>query len=180
MKVCIIGQGYIGLPTAALFARNHCEVVGVDVNDKMIENLNNGIIHIEEPGISNIIKQALKNKVYKASLKPEKSDAFIITVPTPYIAENYSCDLSYVISACESIIPFLEKGNTVIVESTIAPMSTDDIIKPIFEKAGFTIGKDLYLAHCPERVLPGKIIDELIHNDRIIGGVTPKCSKKAS
>ena len=85
MKVCIIGQGYIGLPTAALFARNHCEVVGVDVNEKMIENLNNGIIHIEEPGISNIIKQALKNKVYKASLQPEKSDAFIITVPTPYI-----------------------------------------------------------------------------------------------
>ena len=180
MKVCIIGQGYIGLPTAALFARNHCEVVGVDVNEEMIKNLNNGIIHIEEPGISDIIKQALKNKVYKASLMPEKSDAFIITVPTPYIAENYSCDLSYVISACESIIPFLEKGNVVIVESTIAPMSTDDVVKPIFEKKGFTIGKDLYLAHCPERVLPGKIIEELIHNDRIIGGITPECSQKAS
>ena len=142
MKVCIIGQGYIGLPTAALFARNHCEVVGVDVNEEMIKNLNNGIIHIEEPGISDIIKQALKNKVYKASLTPEKSDAFIITVPTPYISKNYSCDLSYVISACESIIPFLEKGNVVIVESTIAPMSTDDVVKPIFEKKGFTIGKD--------------------------------------
>ena len=180
MKVCIIGQGYIGLPTAALFARNHCEVVGVDVNEEMIKNLNNGIIHIEEPGISDIIKQALKNKVYKASLTPEKSDAFIITVPTPYISKNYSCDLSYVISACESIIPFLEKGNVVIVESTIAPMSTDDVVKPIFEKKGFTIGKDLYLAHCPERVLPGKIIEELIHNDRIIGGITPECSQKAS
>ena len=180
MKVCIIGQGYIGLPTAALFARNHCKVVGVDINEKMIENLNNGIIHIEEPGISDIIKQALKNKVYKASLKPEKADAFIITVPTPYIPENYSCDLSYVISACESIIPFLEKGNVVIVESTIAPMSTDNIVKPIFEKEGFTIGNDLYLAHCPERVLPGKIIEELIHNDRIIGGITPECSQKAS
>lgn len=180
MKVCIIGQGYIGLPTAALFARNHCKVVGVDINEKMIENLNNGIIHIEEPGISDIIKQALKNKVYKASLKPEKADAFIITVPTPYIPENYSCDLSYVISACESIIPFLEKGNVVIVESTIAPMSTDNIVKPIFEKEGFTIGNDLYLAHCPERVLPGKIIEELIHNDRIIGGITLECSQKAS
>ena len=180
MKVCIIGQGFIGLPTAALFARNHCKVVGVDINEKMIENLNNGIIHIEEPGISDIIKQALKNKVYKASLKPEKADAFIITVPTPYIPENYSCDLSYVISACESIIPFLEKGNVVIVESTIAPMSTDNIVKPIFEKEGFTIGNDLYLAHCPERVLPGKIIEELIHNDRIIGGITPECSQKAS
>ena len=180
MKVCIIGQGYIGLPTAALFTRNHCEVVGVDVNEKIVERLNQGIIHIEEPGIAEIIKTARDNNVYKASLTPEKADAFIITVPTPYIVENYSCDLSYVISACESIIPYLEKENTVIIESTIAPMSTDEVIKPIFEKAGFEIGKDLYLAHCPERVLPGKILDELIHNDRIIGGITPECSKKAS
>lgn len=180
MKICIMGQGYIGLPTAALFTRHHCEVVGVDINEKIVENLNKGIIHIEEPGISDIIKNAVDHKVYKASLTPEKADAFIITVPTPYIVENYSCDLSYVISACETIIPYLEKGNTVIIESTIAPMSTDETIKPIFEKAGFTIGEDLYLAHCPERVLPGRIIEELIHNDRIIGGITPECAVKAS
>ena len=180
MKICIIGQGYIGLPTAALFSRSHCEVVGVDISEEMINNLNKGIIHIEEPGISNIIKNAIENKTYTASLTPQKADAFIITVPTPYIAENYSCDLSYVITACEGILPYLEKGNTVIIESTIAPMSTDETIKPIFEKAGFKIGEDLYLAHCPERVLPGRIIEELIHNDRIIGGVTPECAKKAS
>ena len=180
MKVCIIGQGYIGLPTAALFTRNHCEVVGVDVNEEIVNNLNKGIVHIEEPGISEIIKNAVKNNVYCASLTPQKADAFIITVPTPYIIENYSCDLSYVINACKSILPYLEEGNTVIIESTIAPMSTDETIKPIFEKAGFTIGKDLYLAHCPERVLPGKILKELVHNDRIIGGITPECSKKAS
>ncbi len=180
MKICIMGQGYIGLPTAALFTRNHCEVVGVDINEQIVENLNKGIIHIEEPGISDIIKNAVKNKVYTASLTPEKADAFIITVPTPYIVENYSCDLSYVITACETIIPYIEKGNTVIIESTIAPMSTDETIKPIFEKAGFTIGEDLFLAHCPERVLPGRIIEELIHNDRIIGGVTPECAVKAS
>ena len=180
MKVCIIGQGYIGLPTAALFTRNHCEVVGVDVNEEIVNNLNKGIVHIEEPGISEIIKNAVKNNVYCASLTPQKADAFIITVPTPYIIENYSCDLSYVINACESILPYLEEGNTVIIESTIAPMSTDETIKPIFEKAGFTIGKDLYLAHCPERVLPGKILKELVHNDRIIGGITSECSKKAS
>ncbi len=180
MKICIMGQGYIGLPTAALFTRNHCEVVGVDINEQIVENLNKGIIHIEEPGISDIIKNAVKNKVYTASLTPEKADAFIITVPTPYIVENYSCDLSYVITACETIIPYIEKGNTVIIESTIAPMSTDETIKPIFEKAGFKIGEDLFLAHCPERVLPGKIIEELIHNDRIIGGVTPECAVKAS
>ena len=180
MKICIMGQGYIGLPTAALFTRNHCEVVGVDINEQIVENLNKGIIHIEEPGISDIIKNAVKNKVYTASLTPEKADAFIITVPTPYIVENYSCDLSYVITACETIIPYIEKGNTVIIESTIAPMSTDETIKPIFEKAGFKIGEDLFLAHCPERVLPGRIIEELIHNDRIIGGVTPECAVKAS
>ena len=180
MKICIIGQGYIGLPTAALFTRNHCNVVGVDVNDKIVNNLNKGIIHIEEPGISEIIKNAVKNGVYSASLTPQEADAFIITVPTPYIIENYSCDLSYVISACESIIPYLKEGNTVIIESTIAPMSTNETIKPIFEKAGFTIGKNLFLAHCPERVLPGKILEELVHNDRIIGGITPECSKKAS
>ena len=180
MKVCIMGQGYIGLPTAALFARSHCEVVGVDISEEMINNLNKGIIHIEEPGISDIIKKAVEKKIYVASLIPQKADAFIITVPTPYIAENYSCDLSYVITACNTIIPYLEKGNTVIIESTIAPMSMDETIKPIFEDAGFTIGEDLYLAHCPERVLPGRIIEELIHNDRIIGGVTPECAKKAS
>ena len=180
MKVCIIGQGYIGLPTAALFSSNDCNVIGVDISEEMINNLNNGIIHIEEPGIEDIIKDAIKKNMYKASLTPEKADAFIITVPTPYIVENYSCDLSYVITACETIIPFLENGNTIIVESTIAPMSTDEVIKPIFEKAGFTIGEDLYLAHCPERVLPGHIIEELVNNNRIIGGVTPECSVKAS
>ncbi len=180
MKVCIMGQGYIGLPTAALFSTSHCQVVGVDISEEIINNLNSGIIHIEEPGISDIIKNAIEKKRYKASLIPEKADAFIITVPTPYIAENYFCDLSYVITACETIIPYLEKGNVVIIESTIAPMSTDEIIKPIFEKAGFTIGKDLYLAHCPERVLPGRILEELVHNDRIIGGITPECSVKAS
>ena len=180
MKICIMGQGYIGLPTAALFSKNHCEVVGVDINEEMVNNLNKGIIHIEEPGIAEIIKNAVEENVYKASLTPEKADAFIITVPTPYIVENYSCDLSYVITACENILPYVEKGNTIIIESTIAPMSTDEVIKPVFEKAGFEIGKDLYLAHCPERVLPGQIIEELIHNNRIIGGITEECAIKAS
>jgi len=180
MKICIIGQGYIGLPTAALFSMHNCDVVGVDVNEDIIENLKKGIVHIEEPKIADIIKKSLKRGFYHPSLDVKEADVFIITVPTPYLKETYSCDLSYVVSACNTILPYLQKGNIVIVESTIAPMSTDDIIKPIFEENGYTIGKDLYLAHCPERVLPGKIIEELIHNDRIIGGVTPECSKKAS
>lgn len=180
MKICVIGQGYIGLPTAALFAKNGCEVVGVDVNEIVVNNLNNGIIHIEEEGISEIIDESLKKGLYHSSLNPEKADVYIISVPTPYVPENYCCDLSYVIDACKSLIPYLKEENIVIIESTIAPMSTNDIIKPIFEKEGFIIGDNLYLAHCPERVLPGKIIDELVHNNRIIGGVTSKCAIKAS
>ncbi len=180
MKICIIGQGYIGLPTAALFAEHGCEVVGVDINEDIIKTLNEGKIHIEEPGIQDMINNAAKKGNYNASLIPEEADVFIITVPTPFIAEDLSCDLSYVLSGCKSILPYIKKGNTVIVESTIAPMSTDNQIKPIFENEGFAIGEDLYLAHCPERVLPGKIIEELIHNDRIIGGVSPACSDKAA
>lgn len=180
MKICIIGQGYIGLPTAALFAKNGCNVLGVDIDEGIVNNLNKGKIHIEEPGIGDIIKKAVEKNVYHASMNPEKSDVFIITVPTPYIKENYSCDLSYVIAACNEILDYVEKGNTIIVESTIAPMSTDNIIKPIFEDKGFIIGEDIYLAHCPERVLPGQIINELINNDRIVGGITPLCSDKAA
>ena len=180
MKICIIGQGYIGLPTAALFANNGCSVLGVDINKNIVNNLNQGEIHIEEPGIEKILKIAISNNSYKASTSPKESDVFIITVPTPAEKDNLSCDLNHVLSACKSILPYLKENNIVIIESTIAPMSTDDYIKPIFEKAGWKIGKDLYLSHCPERVLPGKIIDELVNNDRIIGGISPKCADKSS
>ena len=172
MKICIMGQGYIGLPTAALFAKNGCEVIGVDINPEMVDNLNKGKVHIEEPGIVEAIQSAVTKGHYKASLTPEEADAFIITVPTPYIKENLSCDLSYVVTACQSIVPFIKKGNVIIIESTIAPMSTDEVIKPIFEEAGFTIGEDLFLAHCPERVLPGQIMQELVNNNRIVGVIT--------
>lgn len=180
MNICVIGQGYIGLPTAALFAQNGCNVIGVDVKKEIIEDLNKGIVHIEEPGISEAINDAINENRYVAQLEPSESDVFIITVPTPYKIENLSCDLSYVITACESILKYIKKGNTIIIESTIAPGSIEETVQPIFEKEGYVIGEDLFLAHCPERVLPGKIIYELIHNDRIIGGVTPKCTDKAA
>ena len=179
MKICIIGQGYIGLPTAALFANSNCNVLGVDKNKNIVDSLNHGNIHIEEPGIEKILKIAISNENYKASTSPKESDVFIITVPTPTTKNNFSCDLSYVSSACKSILPYLKENNIVIIESTIAPMSTDEYIKPIFEKDGWEIGKDLYLSHCPERVLPGKIMEELVNNDRIIGGITPKCADKS-
>ncbi len=180
MKVCVIGQGYIGLPTAALFAKHNCDVIGVDINKEMIDDLNKGIVHIEEPGISESINNAIGEGRYHASLKPEEADVFIITVPTPYIVENLSCDLSYVINACESIVDYIKKGNTIIIESTIAPGSTEDSIKPILEKSNLKVGSDIYLAHCPERVLPGQIMYELVNNNRIIGGVTEACTEKAA
>ena len=176
-KICVIGLGYIGLPTSAMFAQSGCEVVGVDVSEKVVNTLNQGQIHIEEPGLQEVIKKQVEEGNFRASLIPEKADAFIVAVPTPNLDDEFrSCDLSYVIQGVEKIIPYLEKGNTVIVESTIAPKSTDDCIKPILEKAGFEIGKDIYLAHCPERVLPGQILYELRHNNRIVGGITKACT----
>ena len=180
MNICVIGQGYIGLPTAALFAENGCNVVGVDIKKEVIDDLNKGIVHIEEPGIPEAINDAIKEGRYVAQLEPAEADVFIITVPTPYKMENLSCDLSFVVEACNSILKYVKKGNVIIVESTIAPGSIEETVQPIFEKEGYVIGKDLYLAHCPERVLPGRIMYELIHNDRIIGGVTPECTDKAA
>lgn len=181
MKICVMGQGYIGLPTAAMFAHHGCDVVGVDVSPPIVDTLNSGQIHIEEPGLAEIVGEVVKNGRYHASLQPEKADAFIIAVPTPNRDDAArSCDLGHVVSACQAILPVLEKGNVVIIESTIAPKSTDDVIRPIFEGAGFTIGEDLYLAHCPERVLPGQILHELTHNNRIVGGITPACSARAA
>lgn len=180
MDICVVGQGYIGIPTAILFANNNCNVIGVDINKEIVTKLNQGIIPIEEPKINEIFINCLNNGTYCAKNKPEKADVFIITVPTPFNKNDFSCDLSYVISACNSIIPFVKKENVIIVESTMAPLSTENIIKPIFEKEGFIIGEDLYLAHCPERVLPGNMIFELINNNRIVGGVTEKCAKKAA
>lgn len=176
MKLTTIGLGYIGLPTSIMFAKHGVDVVGVDINKEAVDKLNNGQIHIEEPGLQEAYEEVLVKNKFKASLKPEKADAFIIAVPTPNNDDQYeSCDISLVMGAVESIVPFLEKGNTVIVESTIAPRTTDDHVKPYLEEQGFVIGEDIFLVHCPERVLPGKILHELIHNNRIIGGITPEC-----
>jgi len=167
MKINVIGLGYIGLPTALTFANHGIEVVGVDVSKTVIQSLQAGQAPIEEPDIDRYLAQALAKKTFKAQLVPEKADAFIIAVPTPNLADQFgSCDLSYVKAAMAAILPYLEQGNTVIVESTIQPRTMEDIVGPFFEKAGYTIGEELYLLHCPERVLPGKIFEELVMNNR--------------
>lgn len=176
MKLTTVGLGYIGLPTSIMFAKHGVEVRGVDINEKAVERLNNGQIHIEEPGLQEMYEEVLKTGNFTAAMEPAEADAFIISVPTPNNDDEYeSCDISIVMSAVKNIIPYLKKGNTVIVESTIAPRTMDDHVKPYIESQGFTVGEDIYLVHCPERVLPGKILEELIYNNRIIGGVTPAC-----
>ncbi len=177
VKICTMGLGYIGLPTSAMFAKYGTEVVGVDIHSTVVDKLNNGEIHIEEPGLGEVVKEVVANGNFRASLTPEEADAFIISVPTPnHEDEHKSCDLTYVITATKQVLPFVKKGNVIIVESTIAPRSMDDYIKPLVEEAGFTVGEDIYLVHCPERVLPGQILHELVHNNRIVGGVTPACA----
>ncbi|MBC1605504.1 nucleotide sugar dehydrogenase [Listeria rocourtiae] len=179
MKITTIGLGYIGFSTAVLFAKQGHEVVGVDVNKHIVERLSRGTVHLEEPGLQELYREVLAVGEFSVSQKPCTSDAFIIAVPTPNKDDTYkSCDLSYVVAAVKSVIPHLEKGNLLIIESTIAPRTMEDVVQPMIQAAGFTVGVDVYLAHCPERVLPGNIAYELVHNPRIIGGVTPACTEK--
>ena len=178
-KICVIGLGYIGLPTAAVFARAGYDIVGVDVNERVVNSLNNGEIHIEEVGLPEIIKEVVAEGKLKASLTPEEADVFIIAVPTP-IHSDTTANVDYVISATKAIALFLKKGDVVIVESTIPPRTMDDVVAPIIRENGFDTDNDVYLAHCPERVLPGRILIELIENTRIVGGTTPEAAKKAA
>jgi len=185
-KICVIGLGYIGLPTASTFAMNDVEVLGVDISPTIIETLNRGEIHIHEPGLPEIFANAVKSGKFKAALKPEEADAFIIAVPTPfkenetgsYNGATYKlADMRAVTAAAEAIVPYLRKGNVVVLESTSPPRTTFDLVAPILEKSKLKAGTDFHLCYSPERVLPGQILRELIENSRVIGGVTPESAK---
>lgn len=181
-KVCVIGLGYIGLPTATVLANNGFEVHGVDINEKAVELINNGQVHIYEPDLEIMVKKAVESGYLKASVVPEKADVFIIAVPTPF-KENRKPDLSFVEQATRSIAPYLEPDNIVILESTSPVGTTEKITKWILEeRSDLSIDKNsknrIFVAHCPERVLPGKILKELIENDRIIGGIDEESTKK--
>lgn len=169
-KICVLGLGYIGLPTASTFATSGLKVIGVDVNQKVVNGLKNGEVHIYEPGIRTLVQAATQSGNLVIADHPQQADAFIIAVPTPFYDEK-KADLSFVISAAESIVPYLQKGNLVVLESTSPPRTTIDILVPILEKSGLVAGKDFYVAYSPERVLPGQILRELIENARVIGGI---------
>ena len=169
-KICVLGLGYIGLPTASTFATSGVKVIGVDVNQKVVHSLQNGEIHIYEPGLRTLVQAATQSNNLVIADRPEESDAFIIAVPTPFYEEK-KADLTYVKSAAESIVPVLQKGNLVVLESTSPPRTTIDVLVPILEKSGLKAGEDFYVAYSPERVLPGQILRELIENARVIGGI---------
>ena len=180
-KICVLGLGYIGLPTASTFAMHGLQVVGVDVNPRVLATLRKGEVHIHEPGLREALEAALKTGNLSVNETPVEADAFIIAVPTPFYEDKFGeyngqkyklADMRAVTSAAEAIVPVLRKGNLVVLESTSPPRTTLDLLVPILEKSGLKAGVDFHLAYSPERVLPGQILRELIENARVIGGVT--------
>lgn len=178
-KICVLGLGYIGLPTAVIFAQNGWMVTGVDVNSNTVSSINSGKSPIKENGLDIQLKQIVMDKKLKASYTPTHANVFIIAVPTPHDKDN-TANLSIVQAAIKSILPYLRRDNIIILESTVPPRTTRDVVAPILERAGFIPGEDVYLAYCPERVLPGRILVELIENNRIIGGINEISAKKAA
>lgn len=186
-RISVIGLGYIGLPTAAMFASRKIEVVGVDVNQHAVDTINRGEVHIVEPDLDMVVRAVVREGYLRATKVPEPAEAFLIAVPTPFKRETQDPDLSYIKSAARTIAPVLEVGNLVILESTSPVGATEAMAGWLAEARpdlSFpqTAGEasDIRVAHCPERVLPGKVMQELITNDRVIGGMTPKCSSQAA
>jgi UDP-N-acetyl-D-mannosaminuronic acid dehydrogenase len=185
-KISVIGMGYIGLPTSAVFADNGIEVLGIDVNPAAVESINRGQPHIVEPELDVLLRKVVQGAKLRASLTPEPADAFILAVPTPFQADHEP-DVSYIQAAARSIAPVLAKGNLVILEST-SPIGTTESLSRWLGEARQDLSfphqtgelSDIRIAHCPERVLPGKILREVVENDRIIGGLTRKCAQAAT
>lgn len=177
MKACFMGLGYIGLPTAIIAAEHGIDVVGVDINPQVVEMTNKGLIHIVEPRLQELCQQVVASGHLKASVKPEVSDVYLIVVPTPFKG-NHEPDISYVETATRSIIPLLKEGDLFVIESTSPVGTTNKMTELIFSLRPELKGK-IYIAYCPERVLPGNVIYELVHNDRVIGGIDPESTWKA-
>ena len=185
--VCVIGLGYIGLPTAAIIARANCPVTGVDVSDRVVDTINRGEIHIEEVDLDGLVRGVVQRGMLRASTQIVPADVFVIAVPTPFEKDGrHTPDLSHVMAAATEVAGVLKKGDCVILEST-SPVGTTEAmrdliagLRPDLRLPGLTAETpDVAIAYCPERVLPGRILEELTHNDRSIGGITPRCARKA-
>jgi UDP-N-acetyl-D-mannosaminuronic acid dehydrogenase len=184
-KVVVVGLGYIGLPTAALIARSGFQVLGIDVSQHVVDTINSGKVHIEEVDLDGLVQGVVARGTLRASLTPEEADVFVIAVPTP-VSGDHAPDVSYVMQATRTIAPVLKPGNLVILESTSPVGTTEQMcallaeLRPDLNIPGHTQGTgDIFVAYCPERVLPGRILIELVNNDRCIGGITPRCARKA-
>ena len=177
MKACFMGLGYIGLPTAIIAAKNGIKVTGVDINPKVVELTNQGHLHIIEPGMEEMLQEVIKTGNLKASTTPEISDAYFMVVPTPFKG-NHEPDISYVEAATRAILPLLKEGDLYVIEST-SPVGTTDKMKDLIFSERPELVDKIYIAYCPERVLPGNVIYELVHNDRVIGGINEESTSKA-
>lgn len=171
------GISYIGLPTAIIAAKHGVQVVGVDINPKVVEMTNQGKLHIIEPGMEEMLQEVVKMGSLKATTVPEVSDAYFVVVPTPFKG-NHEPDISYVEAATRAVLPLLKEGDLYVIESTSPVGTTDKMKSLIFSERPELIDK-IYIAYCPERVLPGNVIYELIHNDRVIGGMDDLSTDKA-
>ena len=176
-EVVTIGLGYIGLPTSALIASHGTNVLGVDINQKVVDTINQGRIHIVEPDLYKIVSKAVSKGFFKASTKPRSADVFLIVVPTPFKG-NHEPDISFVEAATKAIIPLLKKGNLYIIEST-SPIGTTEKMQKLIYTSRPELEGDIHIAYCPERVLPGNVMHELVENDRVIGGVDEDSTQKA-
>lgn len=177
MKACFMGLGYIGLPTAIIAAKHGIEVIGVDINPQVVELTNQGKLHIVEPGLESYLQEVIFSGQMKASIKPEVSDAYFMVVPTPFQG-NHEPDVSYVEAATRAVIPLLKENDLFVIESTSPVGTTEMMAKIIFDERP-ELKDRIYIAYCPERVLPGNVIYELVHNDRVIGGINPESTEKA-
>lgn len=177
MKVCVVGLGYIGLPTALSLAANNVEVIGVDYNKELVETLNKGSLTFEEKGLDELFENALKGGIVFSTDYPA-CDMYIVAVPTPYEKDNKKVDATYVVNAVKSVMDVCEKGAIVVVESTVSPGTIDRYVRPVIAENGFTLGEDIHLVHAPERILPGNMIYELKHNSRTIGADDPAIGEK--
>lgn len=172
-----MGLGYIGLPTAVIAAKHGIQIVGVDINPKVVEMTNQGRLHIVEPQIEEMLKEVVATGMLKASTTPEESDAYFMVVPTPFKG-NHEPDVSYVEAATRAVIPYLKKGDLYVIEST-SPIGTTEMMARIIFEERPELKNEIYIAYCPERILPGNVVYELVHNDRVIGGLTPESTDKA-
>lgn len=177
MRACFMGLGYIGLPTAIIAAKHGVEIVGVDINPKVVEMTNSGHLHIIEPGMEEMLQEVISSGKFKAYTSPQVSDAYFIVVPTPF-KDGHEPDISYVESATRMVLPFLKEGDLFVIEST-SPVGTTELMTELIYSIRPELKEKIYIAYCPERVLPGNVIYELVHNDRVIGGIDEASSKKA-